>query len=79
MLEDGTIAASISNIFDEFKNLLSFGVDFKTALKSCTINPAKAIGADNEIGSIAVGKCADMIFVDENLDLKGVMIDGIFA
>lgn len=79
VLEDGTIAASISNIFDEFKNLLSFGVDFKTALKACTINPARAIGADNEIGSIAVGKCADMIFVDENLDLKGVMIDGIFA
>lgn len=79
VLEDGTIAASISNVFEEFKNLLSFGIDFKTALKACTINPARAICADNKIGSIAVGKCADIIFVDENLDLKEVMIDGIFA
>lgn len=80
VLEDGTIAASISNVYEEFKNLLSFGIDFKAALKSCTINPARSIGADGEIGSIAVGKCADMIFVDEDLNLKEVMIDGrIFA
>lgn len=79
VLENGTIAASISNIFDEFKNLLSFGIDFKAALKACTINPAKAVGVDNEIGSIAAGKCADIIFVDEDLNLKEVMIDGVFA
>lgn len=79
VLENGTIAASISNVFEEFKNLLGFGIDFKSALKSCTINPAKAIGADSEIGSIVVGKCADIIFVDENLYLKEVMIDGIYA
>lgn len=76
VLEDGTIAASITNVFDEFKNLLSFGIDFKTALKSCTINPAKAIGLDNEIGSLAPNKCADIIFVDENLELKEVYING---
>ena len=46
VLEDGTIAASISNIHTEFKNLISFGIDFKTALKSCTINPAKSINED---------------------------------
>ena len=40
VLEDGTIAASISNLHTEFKNLIEFGIDFKTALKACTINPA---------------------------------------
>ncbi len=79
VLEDGTIAASITNVFDEFKNLLDFGIDFKTALKSCTINPAKAIGLDNEIGSLAPNKCADIIFVDEKLDLKEVYINGKLA
>ena len=52
LLKDGTIAASTTNIFDEFKNLLSFGVDEKQALKSCTINPAKVVGKDKETGSI---------------------------
>lgn len=79
VLENGTIAASISNIYLEFKNLLEFGIDFKTALKSCTINPARAIGAADEIGSIAVGKCADMVFLDDELKIKEVYINGTLA
>lgn len=75
-LEDGTIAASITNIFDEFKNLLSFGIDFKTALKSCTINPARVISEDSNIGSIAVGKSADLIICDSDLNIKEVYING---
>lgn len=76
-LEDGTIAASITNVFDEFKNLLSYGISIKTALKSCTINPAKAIGEEKSIGSIAIGKCADMIICDENLNIQEVYINGV--
>ncbi|MBQ7740406.1 MAG: N-acetylglucosamine-6-phosphate deacetylase [Eubacterium sp.] len=78
-LENGTIAASVTNLFDEFKNLISFGIDFKTALKACTINPARAIDKDNKIGSIAIGKCADFTIIDEELNLKGVIINGAFA
>lgn len=78
-LEDGTIAASITNVFDEFKNLLSFGIDFKTALKSCTINPAKVINEDKNIGSISVGKCADLIITDKELNIKEVYINGTLA
>ena len=78
-LEDGTIAASITNLFDEFKNLLNFGIDVKTALKSCTINPAKVIGEENNIGSIAVGKCADLVVTDENLEIQEVYINGTLA
>ena len=78
-LADGTIAASITNAFDEFKNLLSFGVDFKAALKACTINPAKAIGEEENIGSIAVGKYADFTVTNENLELLEVYINGALA
>lgn len=78
-LADGSIAASITNLYTEFRNLLSFGIDFKAALKSCTINPARVIGADAEIGSIAVGKAADLVFVDENLEIKRVYINGTLA
>lgn len=79
VLQDGTIAASITNIHSEFKNLLEFSVDFKTALKACTINPARAVGEDKNIGSIAVGKCADLVFLDSNSDIKEVYINGILA
>lgn len=78
-LADGTIAASITNVFAEFKNLLRFGIDFKAALKSCTINPARVIGMQDEIGSIAVGKAADIIFVDKDFNIKEVYINGTRA
>ncbi len=76
LLADGTIAASTSNIFDEFRNLLSFGIDFKHAVKSCTINPARAIGQDKVTGSIEKGKNADLLLVDENMEIKSVYIKG---
>lgn len=78
-LSDGTIAASITNVFDEFRNLLSFGIDFKAALKACTINPARVIKEDKNIGSIAAGKSADFIVTDEEFNLKEVYINGIHA
>lgn len=67
-LPDGTLAGSATNVFEEFKNLLSFGIDFETALRSVTINPARVIGADSMTGSIEKGKYADFIIVDENFN-----------
>ena len=34
---------------------------------------------DDEIGSIAPNKAADIIFVDEDLNIKEVYINGILA
>lgn len=76
-LADGTIAASTTNIYEEFKNLLNFGIDFKAALKACTINPAKAIKRDNITGSIAAGKRADLLVLDDELNIKAVFIYGL--
>lgn len=75
-LENGTIAGSSTNLFDEFKNLLCFGIPLKAALKSVTINPAKVLKADSFCGSLTEGKNADIIFVDEALNLKNVVIKG---
>ena len=42
----------------------------KDVIKMATINGAKALGLEDKIGSIEVGKCADIILVDiaEKLD-----------
>lgn len=76
LLEDGTIAGSSSNLFDEFKNLLRFGIPFESALKSCSANPAKVLGVYDKCGSIEEGKNADIIFLDASMNLKHVMIKG---
>ena len=75
-LENGTIAGSTANLFDEFKNLLSFGIDFKTALKACSENPARVIGVFDRCGSLEKGKNADIIFVDKEMNLKHVFVKG---
>lgn len=40
---------------------MSYGFAFDEALKSITLNPAKLLGIDNRVGSIEVGKDADLV------------------
>jgi len=75
-LKDGTIAASTTNIYDEFKNLLSYGIPFKTVLKACTVNPARVIGADAVTGSIKEGKRADLVIIDKEMNIRAVFVKG---
>ena len=37
------------------------GLDRETALRSITINPARVMGVDDRVGSLAVGKDADLV------------------
>lgn len=76
LLADGTIAASTSNVYEELKNVISFGIPLKQAVKSATINPARAIRVDNETGSIAVGKNADLLVVDDDFNIVLVIVKG---
>lgn len=71
-LADGTIAGSVTNLHQEIKNLVSFGIPMPQAVKSATLIPAKAIGLDGEIGSIAPGKRADLVVLDKNLEIVAV-------
>ncbi len=71
-LEDGTIAGSVTNLHQEIKNLVNFGIPFEQAVKAATLLPAKSVGLDREIGSIEPGKRADLVVLDSQLDIVGV-------
>ena len=75
-LKDGTIAGAATDLYEDLQNAVKFGVSKEEAVLSATLNPAKAIGLDGEIGSIALGKQADFILCDENLNRKKVYING---
>jgi N-acetylglucosamine-6-phosphate deacetylase len=72
LLDDGTIAGSVTNLHQEVCNLVKFGVPFEQAVKAATLTPAKVIGMDDEIGSIEPGKRADLVVLDENLHISAV-------
>ncbi len=61
-----------------FRLAVKAGMDPMTVLQMLTINPATHLGLDNEIGSIAPGKIADLIIVDnlKNFNLMTTIIDG---
>lgn len=46
------------------------------AFLMASTNPARVVGMDDEIGSIAKGKIADLVFVDDRFNVKKVMLSG---
>ena len=61
--------------------LLRHGLDFDTAMRAVTVNPARVIGAEDRIGTLEQGKDADIAIFDDmpfsNLALCVLtMIDG---
>lgn len=73
LLEDGTIAGSVSNLYDCMTYAIKIGVDEIKAIKAATINPAKRIGVDDFYGSIEVGKSGNLIVVDNEYNLVEVI------
>ncbi|MGZ5051452.1 MAG: TRZ/ATZ family hydrolase [Methylobacter sp.] len=77
---DGAASNNDLDMFGEMRTAALLGkavagdasaIPAMTALKMATINGAKALGLDNETGSLALGKAADVIAVDlSNLETQ---------
>lgn len=66
-LSDGTLAGSVLKMNNAVKNVCeSCGVALEEAVDFATKNPAKNLGIYNEVGSIKVGKRADVVVLDKN-------------
>lgn len=73
VLEDGTIAGSATNLFECMKKAISFGIPEAEAIFAATRNPAVSIGVYDRIGSIEVGKEADLVLIDDGYQIKKVV------
>ena len=73
-LDDHSLAGAALNLFDDMVNAVHFGVPVIDAVTAATMTPAKAIGMDQEIGSLAAGKRADYIVCDKNFRIRHVAI-----
>lgn len=76
-LADGTIAGSATNLFDCMVKAISFGIAPEDAVRAATWNPACAIGAQEEVGSITEGKLADFVVCGSDFARKEVYIGGV--
>jgi N-acetylglucosamine-6-phosphate deacetylase len=52
------------------------GVPLETVVRMATITPARIAGVDREVGSLAVGKRADLVVLDHELSVRQVHVGG---
>jgi len=72
VLADGTIAGSVTNLFDCMKHCIDIGIPVEKAVAAATLTPARALDAEKKIGMIAVGRKADIAIVDDKFQLLKV-------
>jgi N-acetylglucosamine-6-phosphate deacetylase len=52
------------------------GVDLPTAVRMASLTPATIVGKDRDIGSLEVGKRADVLLLGKELEVQKVFVDG---
>lgn len=79
-LENGSLAGSILKMDEGVRIMLSLqGVRIEDVIKMASINPAKQLGVFDRKGSIAIGKDADLLVVDDELNIKATICRGVVA
>lgn len=77
-LEDGTLAGSVLRMNNAVKNVMNFlNLPLEEVVKFATINPARNLGLDKEMGSIAVGKYANFVVVDKEVRVHRTIREGL--
>lgn len=80
ILEDGTLAGSILKMNEGAKLMLRLdGVTIREIIEMASVNPAKQLGIYDRKGSIMVGKDADVLLVDDNMNIQYTICHGVIA
>ncbi|MBM3708184.1 MAG: N-acetylglucosamine-6-phosphate deacetylase [Actinobacteria bacterium] len=65
------LSGSVLKLKDAVKNLIKHtGISFNDAIKTVTINPARLLSVDKEIGSIKEGKRANLVVMDKDFNIE---------
>jgi len=76
-LADGTLAGSVMRFNEAVRNMWRHtGLPLQDVVRMATLNPARAIGADDAKGSLEAGKDADIAVVDGDIRVKATILGG---
>ncbi|MYB64440.1 N-acetylglucosamine-6-phosphate deacetylase [Candidatus Poribacteria bacterium] len=70
------LAGAIITLMDGVRNVIEWGYSLEETLTMATLTPAKNLGVDDRIGSIAPDKAADLVIVDKELNVQSVILRG---
>ena len=77
LMPDGTIAGSVLRLNEAVRNLYeNTELEIYEAVNCASLNIAKALGEDSEIGSLESGKRADIIITDGKFNVDTTILGG---
>src|SRR5690606_28776027 len=77
LVEGGSIAGSTLTMDAAFRRAVrELGLPLPEASRMTSLTPARVLGLADRIGSIAVGKQADLVVLTDDLEVAGVMKRG---
>lgn len=75
--EFGALGGASVTMIESIQNLIHHtDLSLDEILRMCTLYPAKAIGVDDKLGSIAVGKVANLAIFDHQFKVKATAVNG---
>ncbi|TXS09603.1 N-acetylglucosamine-6-phosphate deacetylase [Streptomyces sp. wa22] len=77
LVEGGSIAGSTLTLDTAFRRAVTIDrIPVEDVVRSISANPARLLGLDDRVGSLDPGKDADLVVLDADFVLKGVMRQG---
>ncbi len=74
---EGHLAGSHLTMENACRNMMTHtGYGLCHAIRFATINPARMLGIDNEVGSLEAGKKANLILIDDMVNVNKVILEG---
>lgn len=75
--DDGLLAGSLMTLENGVRNMMVHtGYGLCHAIRMATLNPARVLGIDDKVGSLAKGKKANIIIIDDAVNIKKVFLEG---
>lgn len=76
--EEGNLAGSVLTMDQGVRNLVEHvGLPLEEALRMASLYPAKAVNIDNRYGRIKAGYEANLVILDEKIELQDVIVKGV--
>jgi N-acetylglucosamine-6-phosphate deacetylase len=76
-MPDGTLSGSSLTMLQAVQNCVTHcHITLPDALQMASTYPARLMGIENLTGEISLGQPADLLLLDENLNLKEVIFKG---
>lgn len=78
--DEGKLAGSRMTLENGVRNMMKHtGYGLCHSIRMASLNPAKLLGIDHRVGSIAAGKTANLIIIDDMVQIKKVILEGELA